>query len=190
MNFENSLAFARELDQADELSYLRSHFHIPRPEGRELIYFTGNSLGLQPKSARNYLEEEMHKWEKLGVEGHFADENPWFDYHKLCKDPLARLTGSLPEEVTPMGSLTANLHFLMASFYRPTRQRYKILMEAGAFPSDQYVAESQARFHGFDPAQAVVEVAPQSGEYTLRTEDIVSKINELGESLALVFFGG
>ena len=187
---ENTLAFAQKMDETDPLRAFRNQFFIPKHQGKETVYFTGNSLGLQPKTIRASLEEEMKKWEELGVEGHFTGTKQWFDYHKHLKKPLGNLVGAKYDEVTVMNGLSANLHFLLVSFYRPNKTRYKILMEGGAFPSDQYVVESQTRFHGFDHDEAVVEIFPREGEFTLRTEDIIQKIKELGAELALVFFGG
>jgi kynureninase len=188
---ENTLAYSQAQDQADILKDFRHRFHLPKREnGKPWLYFTGNSLGLQPKSAEVYLSEEMQKWAELGVEGHFRGDFPWLDYHKHFKPAFAYLTGSNENEVTPMGSLSANLHFLLASFYKPQGRRNKILLEAHAFPSDQYVLETQARFHQLDPNVVVIELMPRPGEHTLRTEDIVQKINELGEDLALVMLGG
>ncbi len=189
--FQNSLQFAQEQDQQDSLKSYREQFHIPKDKnGKDLIYFTGNSLGLQPKSVRDYIEVELKDWETLGVEGHFHGKNPWFGYHKMFEEPVARLVGALPHEVTVMNTLTTNLHLMMVSFYRPTKERYKILVEAAAFPSDQYAVESQVRFHGFSPENAIIEISPREGEYTIRKEDILQKIEENEESLALVMIGG
>jgi len=187
---ENSLSFARDLDSKDPLAHYRNEFHIPQVNGQDSIYLTGNSLGLQPKSARAAIEQEMQDWEDLGVEGHFHGKNPWFHYHKFLTDKTARLVGAKPIEVVVMNNLTVNLHLLMASFYRPSQSRFKIIVEAGAFPSDQYAVESQARHHGFDPNLAVVEIAPNEGEYSLQTSDIISCIEEHGDSVALVMLSG
>ncbi len=190
IEFENTLTFARRLDSGDPLRKFRNRFYIPVVEGREAIYLCGNSLGLQPKSAREAVEREMLHWETLAVEGHFVGRQPWLTYHKQFKEPIGQLIGALPHETVVMNNLTANLHLLMASFYQPTPQRYKILMEAGAFPSDQYAVESQVKFHGFDPAEAILEVLPRTGECTLRTEAIIQVIEAHKDSLALVLFGG
>ena len=187
---ENSLSFARDLDSKDPLAHYRNEFHIPQVNGQDSIYLTGNSLWLQPKSARAAIEQEMQDWEDLGVEGHFHGKNPWFHYHKFLTDKTARLVGAKPIEVVVMNNLTVNLHLLMASFYRPSQSRFKIIVEAGAFPSDQYAVESQARHHGFDPNLAVVEIAPNEGEYSLQTSDIISCIEEHGDSVALVMLSG
>ncbi|MEQ8478259.1 kynureninase [Fulvivirga sp.] len=191
MTFENSLQFAQSLDEKDTLKTYRNQFHIPKINGKDCIYFTGNSLGLQPKSTRQFVEEELLDWEELGVEGHFhAKKRPWFHYHKFSKEALASIVGAKPIEVVSMNSLTTNLHLMMVSFYRPSENKFKIIMEAGAFPSDQYAVESQVRFHGFDPTEAIIEVKPREGEATLRTEDIVTAIDKNAESIALVLFSG
>ncbi len=187
---KTSLDFAREMDQSDPLWHFRERFIFPQHKDREVVYFTGNSLGLQPKSARKFIEEELDAWAKFGVEGHFDAPRPWFAYHEFLTNKTARLVGAKPNEVVVTHSLTTNLHLQMVSFYRPTKQRFRILCEQKAFPSDMYTLESQARFHGFDPDEAVIEVAPRSGEHLIRNEDILAKIDELGDSLALVLFGG
>lgn len=181
---------AQRLDIEDPLRGFRKEFYIPQPQGVPLVYLTGNSLGLQPVKAREYAELEFHDWATLGVEGHFHGKHPWYYYHHFCEEPLAHVVGANPNEVTAMGSLTNNLHLLMVSFYRPTKSRYKILVEANAFPSDQYAAQSQVKFHGFNPDDAIIEVKPRDGENTLRTEDIVEQIEKHKDELALVMFGG
>lgn len=190
MLFENSLSFARSLDAADPLQSFREKFHIPIIHGKEALYFTGNSLGLQPRGTAACIQQELDDWARLGVEGHFQARHPWMPYHEMFPRQLAPLLGCREEEVVVMNSLTVNLHLLMVSFYRPTPQRYKIICETRAFPSDQYAFESQARFHGFDPDTAVVEATPREGEHTLRTEDVVELIRRHGDSVALVLFGG
>jgi kynureninase len=190
VTFENSSGFARRLDAEDPLRDFRNRFHIPVVDGREAIYFCGNSLGLQPKTAREAVEREMRQWEELAVEGHFAGRQPWFTYHKQFKEPLGQLVGAQPHETVVMNNLTTNLHLMLTSFYRPTPGRYKVLMEGNAFPSDQYAVESQVSLHGFSPETAIVEVQPRPGEYTLRTEDIIDQIEAHGNELALVLFGG
>ncbi|GAA4327394.1 kynureninase [Flaviaesturariibacter amylovorans] len=190
MNYQNTLEFARQQDATDPLKEFRSRFHIPQHNGRDTVYFTGNSLGLQPKATRDYIGQELDDWARLGVEGHFHAQNPWLHYHELFPSLLAPIVGALPEEVVAMNQLTVNLHLLMATFYRPAKERYKILCEAKAFPSDQYAFESQARLHGYEPADAVIELAPREGEYHLRTEDILAAIDQYGHELALVIFGG
>ncbi|MCB9262407.1 MAG: kynureninase [Flavobacteriales bacterium] len=190
MQFENTHDFAQNLDNNDLLKSFRSRFFIPQHSGNDCVYFTGNSLGLQPKSAIDKLKQELDDWAKLGVEGHFDGKNPWFHYHKFFAESSAKIVGAKPEEVVVMNNLTVNLHLMMVSFYRPTKNRYKIIMEAGAFPSDQYAMESQAKFHGFKYEEAVVEVSPRDGEHHLRTEDILQTIEKHGDSVALVMFSG
>lgn len=187
---ENTLAFARGLDAKDPLKQFRSRFYIPQHNGADAVYLTGNSLGLQPRSTETYIKQELEDWAQLGVEGHFDARKPWMPYHEQFAQQLASLTGSLPDEVVAMNQLTVNLHLLMVSFYRPTKERFKIICEAKAFPSDQYAIESQVKFHGFDPAEAIVEVVPRTGEHTLRQEDILAVIKEHGAQTALVLFGG
>lgn len=185
------LAKARDLDARDPLAPFRDEFLIPpAPDGQPSIYLCGNSLGLQPRRAREHIQAELEDWARFGVEGHFHARHPWLPYHEFVTEPLARLVGAKPIEVVAMNSLTVNVHLLMVSFYRPTRERFKIVIEAGAFPSDQYAVASQARFHGFDPAQAVLELKPRPGEVTLRTEDIEETIRREGASIALVMLGG
>lgn len=190
MRFENSHAFARGMDRDDPLGDYRDKFHLPSFHGQAAIYFTGNSLGLQPKSVRKLIDEELEDWAKLGVEGHVKARRAWIDYHHFAKNALAHIAGAKPTEVVAMNHLTVNIHLLLVSFFRPTSKRYKILTEAGAFSSDQYAFESQLRFHGFDPDDALVELHPREGETYLRTEDILNEIERNGEELALVFFGG
>jgi kynureninase len=182
---------ARQLDAADPLASFRHEFHLPPgPDGQPGAYFCGNSLGLLPKAARAAVEQEFADWERLGVEGHFHGTSPWMHYHETLTDATARLVGAKPLEVVVMNNLTVNLHLLLVSFYRPTPTRYKILMEGGAFPSDQYALESQARLHGLNPADAIVELLPRPGEHTLRTADIEATIAGLGDSLATIIIGG
>ncbi len=190
MMFENSLAFAQQLDAQDSLKQYQNEFSFPQVNGKKVIYFTGNSLGLQPKRAKNYVDEVMNDWANLAVEGHFYAEKPWWDYHERFANPLSKLVGALPSEVTVMNTLTVNLHLLMVSFYRPTATRYKIICEEKAFPSDQYLFQSQVRFHGYEPEDAIVEVKRREGEHNIRLEDVVAKINEVGDELALVLIGG
>jgi kynureninase len=184
-------AGAREMDRADELAGYRDRFHIPRRAGgEEVVYLCGNSLGLEPKSARTYIERELLAWERLGVEGHFHGPDAWMPYHKLLTDQTARLVGARPGEVVVMNSLTVNLHLMMVSFYRPSPQRHRIVIEANAFPSDQYAVWSQARFHGCDPATTIVELKPRPGAHALATEDIEAFLAREGTSVALVMLGG
>ncbi|QXD15706.1 kynureninase [Rhodocaloribacter litoris] len=191
MDFEPTLDFARRMDADDPLAAYRDHFHIPKTaDGAECLYFTGNSLGLQPKATREYVLEELEDWARLGVEGHFHARHPWMPYHEFLTGQTARLVGARPVEVVVMNSLTVNLHLMMVSFYRPTPDRHRIVLEAHAFPSDRYAAASQIRFHGYDPSEALVELAPRPGEDTLRTEDIEAFLEREGESVALVLLGG
>jgi kynureninase len=190
MKFENTLSFATEMDRQDPLHSLREEFLFPQHEGKPFIYLCGNSLGLQPKAARGVVHQQLDNWQNFAVEGWFEGETPWLYYHKELKKLMAPIVGARPEEVCPMNTLTVNLHLLLVSFYHPDQQRYKMIMEAGAFPSDQYALESQVRFHGFDPADAIIEIAPRTGEYTLRTEDIIKTIADHADELALVLFGG
>ena len=157
---------------------------------KKVIYFTGNSLGLQPKRTKKYIDEVMNDWANLAVEGHFYAEKPWWDYHERFANPLSKLVGALPAEVTVMNTLTVNLHLLMVSFYRPTKSRYKIICEEKAFPSDQYMFQSQVHFHGYKTEDAIVEIKRRNGEHNIRLEDVLAKIEEVGEELALVLIGG
>ncbi|MBW3518128.1 kynureninase [Flavobacterium sp. NKUCC04_CG] len=190
MKFENTLEFAQSLDQQDVLSKYRDEFNFPKVNGKEVIYFTGNSLGLQPKRAVNYVNEVMTDWAELAVEGHFYAQKPWWDYHERFSVPLSKIVGAKPSEVTVMNTLTVNLHLMMASFYRPTAKKYKIICEEKAFPSDQYLIQTQVKFHGLDPADTIVEVKRREGEHNFRLEDILAKIDEVGDALALVLIGG
>jgi kynureninase len=190
MIFENTIEFAKQQDEQDILKSFREKFYIPFINGKDSIYFTGNSLGLQPKTTQDYVVNELEDWANFGVEGHFHARKPWLSYHEIFAEQLAKVVGALPEEVVAMNQLTVNLHFLMVSFYRPTKQRYKIICEAKAFPSDQYAIESQVKFHGYAPEDAIIEVAPREGEYSLRTEDIISTIQQHQNETALVLFGG
>ncbi|HMU46176.1 MAG TPA: kynureninase [Chitinophagaceae bacterium] len=190
MEFQNTLEFAKKLDEQDELKNFRKKFLVPPHGGKDCVYFTGNSLGLQPRTTSQYVQQELDDWAKMGVEGHFYAKNPWMPYHEIFPKQLSKIVGCKENEVVVMNSLTVNLHLLMVSFYRPTKQRYKIICEAKAFPSDQYAFESQTTYHGFKPGDTVIEVSPRTGEHTLRTEDILSVIKEHGESVAVVLFGG
>jgi kynureninase len=189
MQFENTLTFAQSLDQTDSLRSFREKFYFPTFHKNEVRYFTGNSLGLQPKSTARYIQEELEDWAKFGVEGHFLSRRPWYSYHENLTEKVARIVGAKPIEVVVTHSLTTNLHLLMVSFYRPQGKRTKILCEAKAFPSDQYALESQVKFHELSPKH-LVEVSPREGEQLIRIEDILSKIEELGDELALVMIGG
>lgn len=190
MLYEPSLIFAEEMDRKDPLRDFREAFLFPRHEDQDCLYFCGNSLGLQPRRVGSYLQEELARWAMLGVEGHFKGDLPWTRFHRALAPASAHVVGALESEVIVMNTLTVNLHLMMVSFYRPRKGRFKIMMEAGAFPSDQYAVESQLRWHGLDPEEALVEIAPRPGEECLRDEDILSAIEEHGDSLALVLFGG
>lgn len=182
---------ADEMDAGDGLAAFRSRFHIPRNgNGAEAVYLVGHSLGLQPTAARDCVERELDDWQNLAVEGHFKGENPWMPYHEALADSLVRLAGARSGEVVAMNTLTVNLHLMMVSFYRPTPERYRILVEGAAFPSDQYAVASQAAWHGYDPAESVIELWPREGEDAVRTGDIEDLLEREGESIALVFLGG
>ncbi len=187
---QNTLQYAQQQDEQDSLRYYRSKFFIPQINGKDSIYFTGNSLGLQPKTTKDYITTELEDWASLGVEGHVHARNPWVSYHEMFPPLLTTIVGCKESEVVAMNQLTVNLHLLMVSFYRPTKQRYKIICETKAFPSDQYAFESQVQFHGFNPDEAIIEVSPRQGEHTIRHEDIIEAIESNADSLALVLFGG
>jgi kynureninase len=183
--------FAVALDQRDSLSNFRQRFFFPKTkEGNDCIYLCGHSLGLQPKTARDYIAQELEDWARLGVEGHFDARHPWLTYHRLLAEQTAALVGAGAAEVVVMNSLTINLHLMMVSFYRPTKARHKILVESGAFPSDQYAVKSQIRFHGYDPASSLLELTPREGESYVRDEDVESLIDREGDSIALILLGG
>lgn len=190
MNFQNTRAFAQSLDAQDELKKYQSEFEFPKVNGKKAIYFTGNSLGLMPKRAKKYVDDVMNDWANLAVEGHFYAEKPWWDYHERFSNPLSKIVGAKPSEVSVMNTLTVNLHMMMVSFYNPTSTRFKIICEEKAFPSDQYMFQTQVKFHGLDPKDVIVEVKRREGEHNLRNEDIIAKINEIGDELALVLIGG
>ncbi len=190
MIFENTREFAKSLDAQDELRKYRDEFHFPHVNGKQVIYFTGNSLGLQPKRTKSYVDEVMADWANLAVEGHFYSDKPWWDYQERFAVPLSDIVGAKPTEVGVMNTLTVNLHLLMVSFYNPTPHKYKIICEEKAFPSDQYMFQSQVKFHGFDPKDAIVEIKRREGEANIRLEDVLAKIEEVGSELALVLIGG
>ena len=189
IKFENNLQYARELDARDTLKSCRTRFHFPEINGQPALYFVGNSLGLCPVTAREAMDAELRVWAEYGVKGHFREANPWYSYHELLSPLIAPLVGAQEHEVVCMNSLTVNLHLLFVSFYRPTRRRYKIISEAKMFPSDRYMLETQARHHGFEPDDAIIEVEPRPGESCIREEDILAKIEEHKDELAVVFFG-
>ena len=191
MTYQNSLDYAKQLDQEDPISYLRNEFHIPRDkEGKEWLYFTGNSLGLQPKITSKYIEQELDDWANFGVEGHFEAKNPWLSYHELLTDTMAKVVGAKPVEVVVMNTLTTNLHLLMVSFYQPSKTKYKIIIESDAFPSDRYAVQSQLSFHGFDPEEALIEWKPKEGKELLELEDLKSILDSQGDEVALLLIGG
>lgn len=190
MIYQNTLEFAKEQDATDPLKSYRDKFYFPRMHGREVVYFTGNSLGLQPKATQDYVLNELEDWATFGVEGHFHARNPWLSYHEKFAEPVAKIVGALPDEVVIMNQLTVNLHLMMVSFYKPTKERYKILCEARAFSSDQYAIESQVKYHGYTPSEAIIEVAPREGEHCIRHEDIITTIEKYKDSIALILIGG
>lgn len=187
-----NLEHARALDAEDPLARYRGMFHIPRSRAdasKPAVYLVGNSLGLQPRSVRDEIVGELDDWARLGVDAHFEGRHPWFSAHEWFREPAARLVGALPGECVVMNTLTANLHLMMVSFYRPTQERHKILIEDQAFPSDSYAVESQAAYHGRDPREAIVRLRPRAGENYVREEDVLHVIDEHGDSLALVLLG-
>lgn len=189
--YQATESFAKAMDEKDPLAKFREQFHFPKKNnGERSLYFCGNSLGLQPKSVRAFIEQELSDWENLGVEGHFHAKNPWMPYHELLTEQMARIVGAQPIEVVVMNTLTVNLHLMLVSFYRPTAKKYKIVIEAGAFPSDQYAVKSQLSYHGFDASDALIELAPRKGEDLLRTEDIEALIEKEADSIALIMLGG
>ncbi|WP_281990075.1 kynureninase [Aquimarina aggregata] len=190
MYFENTREFAQKLDQKDPLKKYRDQFLFPKVNDKRVLYFTGNSLGLQPKNTRQFVNDVMKDWEELAVEGHFYAQKPWWDYHERLANPLSKIVGAKPAEITVMNTLTVNLHLLMVSFYRPKGNRYKIICEEKAFPSDQYMLQSQVRFHGYEPDDAIIEIKKRDGEHNFRTEDILKTIKEVGDECALILIGG
>ena len=190
MNFENAKEYANYLDSLDELSAYKNQFIFPTHNNKPVIYFTGNSLGLQPKNAKDYVDEVMQDWANMAVEGHFYAKNAWWEYHEKFSEALSKIVGAKPTEVSVMNTLTVNLHLLMVSFYKPNKNRYKILCEEKAFPSDQYMLQSQVKFHGYNPKDAIIEIKKRNGEHNIRTQDILDKIDEIGNELALILIGG
>ena len=190
-NYKPDLEYALKQDTEDELKHYRNQFHIPKDKnGNEWIYMTGNSLGLQPKSTKSYINQELEDWANLGVEGHLEAKNPWLPYHEFLTESMAKVVGAKPLEVIVMNTLTANLHFMMVSFYKPTKTRYKILIEADAFPSDKYAVESQLRHHGFDDKEGVVLWKARKGEELARYEDLETILDTQGNEIALILIGG
>src|ERR1700730_3490037 len=191
MTFAANEGFALQLDAEDSLRHFREKFHLPLgKDGKPLIYFAGNSLGLMPKSARNIVEQELDDWAKWGVDAHLEAKTPWYSYHETLREPIARLVGAKPIEVISMNSLTVNLHLMMATFYRPAKSRNKILMEEPAFPSDTYAIKTQIVHHWFDPSDALVLARPRDREFTVRQDDIEAALKRHGEQIALVLIGG
>lgn len=190
-NYQLGLEYAKQQDQNDELSKYRNQFHIPQDnKGNDLIYMTGNSLGLQPKTTKAYINQELDDWANLGVEGHLEAKNPWLPYHEFLTESMAKVVGAKPIEVVVMNTLTANLHFMMVSFYQPTKMRYKIIIEADAFPSDKYAVESQLRHHGFDPKDGLILWKARKGEELANYEDLETILKEHGHEIALIMIGG
>src|SRR6266704_4698535 len=190
MQFSADENFANQLDAEDPLRQVRDKFHLPLgKDGKPLIYFAGNSLGLMPKSARQVVDQELDDWAKLGVDAHLEAKTPWYSYHETLRKPTARLIGAKPVEVICMNSLTVNLHLMMATFYRPTKSRFKILMDDPAFPSDTYAIKTQIVHHGLDPKDALVLARPHKGEFTVRREEIVDLIEKHSDQFAVVMIG-
>ncbi len=191
MNYSNTLEFAQKLDENDELGSYRNEFYIPKDQnGNQLIYLCGNSLGLQPKRTKKFIDQELNDWAKFGVEGHEHAKNPWMPYHEFLSDSYAKILGAKTNEVIAMNSLTVNLHLMMVSFYRPNAKRNKILIEADAFPSDIYAVNSQISHHGYNPKESLLKLQSRSDEVVIRTEDIEQTILEKGEEIALIMLGG
>ena len=188
IKYRNTLDYAQYLDEIDPLKSFRDKFYIPMVNGKESIYFTGNSLGLQPKTTQEYVLNELEDWANYGVEGHLHSRNPWLSYHEMFPGILSEIVGGLPEEIVVMNQLTVNLHLLMTSFYRPTKKRFKIICEAKAFPSDQYAIRSQVELHGLDPDKTIIEIEPRPGEHSLRTKDILKYIKKHGKKTSLMLF--
>ena len=189
-NFENTIEFAKKLDVNDPLKNFRDRFIIPSINGKEQIYFLGNSLGLQSRNVKEEINKILDQWASFGVEGFFMGEDRWLDYHDQLTEPLSKIVGAKPNEITVMNQLTVNLHLMMVSFYRPHGKRNKILCEAKAFPSDQYMLETHLRYHGLDPREVLIEIGPREGEHLIRHEDILDAIDKYQDELALVLFGG
>lgn len=187
---EETLQQAKQLDEQDQLSKFRSEFHFPQKDGKDCIYLCGNSLGLQPKRTSAFVNEELQKWQDWGVEGHFTGDKPWVSYHQNAKPYLSKIVGAYEHEVVAMNNLTTNLHLALASFYRPNGRRSKILIERGAFPSDFYAVHSRIQVSGFDPKENLIELESADGSDYLSTQEIIQKIEALGDELALIMFPG
>ena len=191
MNYKITKEFALSLDTQDDLREYKNYFHIPlQKNGKEQIYFCGNSLGLQPKKTKEFINQELEDWAGLGVEGHIHATNPWLPYHEFLSQSFAKIVGAKKSEVVAMNTLTVNLHLMMVSFFRPTPKRYKVIIESDAFPSDIYAVESQIKFHGFTPKEALIKLKPREGESEIRTEDICEIIEKEGDTVALIMLGG
>ncbi|MCT4697969.1 kynureninase [Tenacibaculum haliotis] len=189
--YKATLDYAQQQDTKDKLAHLRNQFHIPKDkEGNEWLYFTGNSLGLQPKNTQKHIQQELDDWANYGVEGHFEGNTPWLPYHEFLTESMAKIVGAKPLEVVVMNTLTTNLHLLMVSFYQPTKKKYKIVIESDAFPSDRYAVQSQLKFHGFDVADGLIEWKPRAGEELLNIEDLETIVAEQGDEIALLLIGG
>ncbi len=189
--YKPTLDYAQQLDKEDNLAHLRAQFHIPKDaKGNDWLYFTGNSLGLQPKQTQQYIQQELDDWAKYGVEGHFEARNPWMPYHEFLTNSMAKIVGAKPLEVVVMNTLTTNLHLLMVSFYQPTKTKYKIVIESDAFPSDRYAVQSQLKFHGFDTEEGLIAWKPREGEELLHIEDLEKIVEEQGDEIALLLIGG
>ena len=190
-NYTLGLEYAKQLDKEDKISHYREQFHIPKDkDGNDWLYFTGNSLGLQPKATKDYIKQELEDWANLGVEGHFEAKNPWLPYHEFLTESMAKIVGAKPIEVVIMNTLTTNLHLLMVSFYQPTKTKYKIVIESDAFPSDRYAVQTQLEFHGFNASEGVIEWKPRQGEELLNIEDLETILEEQGDEIALLLIGG
>ena len=191
MSYQNVLEYAKQQDKEESLSYLRDQFHIPKDKnGNYWLYFTGNSLGLQPKATQKYIQQELDDWANYGVEGHFEAKNPWLSYHEFLAESMSEIVGAKPQEVVIMNTLTTNLHLLMVSFYNPTKTKYKIVIESDAFPSDRYAVQSQLKFHGFDVEESLIEWRPRKGEELLHIEDLEDILEKQGDEVALLLIGG
>ena len=185
------IAYAKQLDKEDTVSHYREQFHIPKDkDGNNWLYFTGNSLGLQPKATQKYIQQELEDWANFGVEGHFEAKNPWMPYHEFLTESMAKIVGAKPIEVVIMNTLTTNLHLLMVSFYQPTKTKYKIVIESDAFPSDRYAVQTQLDFHGFDANEGLIEWKPRPGEELLNIEDLETILEKQGDEIALLLIGG
>ncbi len=190
-DYKLDLDYAKQQDHLDDLKHYRKQFHIPKEkDGNDWLYFTGNSLGLQPKSTKEYINQELEDWANFGVEGHFEAKNPWMPYHEFLTESMAKIVGAKPIEVVVMNTLTTNLHLLMVSFYQPTKTKYKIVIESDAFPSDRYAVQTQLEFHGFDAQEDLIEWKPRKGEELLNIEDLETILEEQGDEIALLLIGG